>query len=76
MVDRFHMDWVCIIIGTTTLVVAADSTPMTDEQTTRVMDPIHDDMNRILCIVSSEFGGGGISIMGACVRARLDSSFS
>ena len=47
MVDRVHMDWVCIVVGTTTLIVAANMTPMTDEQTTRVMVLIHDDMNHV-----------------------------
>ena len=33
-VDRVQTDWVCTVVGTTTLIVVTDSTPMADEQTT------------------------------------------
>ena len=73
-VDKVHTYWACTVIGTDTLVVLVDSKPITDEQIAQVMVPIHDDMNRIWCIVSSAFGGGGISIMVACVGVSLGSS--
>ena len=46
-IDRVRIDWVCTVIGTTTLVVVVDSTPMVDDQKTQVIVPIHDEMNRI-----------------------------
>ena len=58
MVDRVQIDWVCTVVGATTLVSATDSTPMEDEQTARVMVLIHDDMNRIWCVISLMLGRG------------------
>ena len=58
VVDKVQIDWVYTAIGTATLVVAADSTPMVDEHTTRVMVLIHDDMNRMWCVITSTLGGG------------------
>ena len=73
-VDKVQMGWVSTIEGTTTIVVvAAVSTPKNDEQTTRVMVSMHDEMNRIWCYVSLALHGGRISVMVVYFLAREDS---